>query len=276
MRKRFGVFPKGVLMLKETKFFSTSRIAVIALFSALSGVLYALLRIPLPFFASWLELNFSDIPALIGTFALGPVSGALIVVFKIIIKLIISNTSTVFVGELADLLVGLAFVVPAGMIYKRRRTMKGAVLSMVVGSVSSIVMAMLANRFILIPFYINVMGWSMDMLVGMLGSIYPSITADNFYLFYIFASVLPFNAMRCVIACLVTLLLYKHISRFIVKMSLRFDSPRRKEVDDGAETDEAAASAKAKSKKRVIITVAVCCVVVALLVAGALLRYFLS
>lgn len=263
-------------MLKETKFFSTSRIAVIALFAALSGVLYALLRIPLPFFASWLELNFSDIPALIGTFALGPISGALIVVFKIIIKLIISNTSTVFVGELADLLVGLAFVVPAGIIYKRRRTMKGAVISMLVGSAASIVMAMLANRLILIPFYINVMGWNMDMLVGILSSIYPSITAENFYLFYIFASVLPFNAMRCVIACLVTLLLYKHISRVIVKMSERFDSPRRGANADGNETEEEAASARAKGKKRVTVTVIICCAAVVLLAAGVLLRYFLS
>jgi len=268
-------------MLKETKFFSTSRIAVIALFSALSGVLYGLLRIPLPFFASWLELNFSDIPALIGTFALGPISGALIIFFKIIIKLIISNTSTVFVGELADLLVGLAFVVPAGIIYKRRRTLKGAVVAMLIGSAASIAMAMVANRLILIPFYINVMGWGMDMLVKMLSGLYPSITADSFYAFYIFASVLPFNAMRCVIACLVTALLYKRISKLIVKMSERFDSPRRT-VHEGAEmtasdgTEATKESVGAKRGNKTVVAIIVCAVVVALLIGGVLLRYFLS
>jgi len=261
-------------MLKETKFFSTSRIAVIALFSALSGVLYALLRIPMPFFASWLELNFSDIPALIGTFALGPISGALIVFFKVVIKLIISNTSTVFVGELADLLVGLAFVVPAGIIYRRKRTLKGAVIAMAAGSVTSIVVAMLANRFILIPFYINVMGWGMDVLVGRLQALYPAITADSFYLFYIFASVLPFNAIRCVVACLVTLLLYKHISRLIVKMSDRFDSPRR--VKGGKEDVEGDGSVAQRSGKRAVVIAIICCAAAALLIGGVLLRYFLS
>lgn len=266
-------------MLKETKFFSTSRIAVIALFSALSGVLYGLLRIPMPFFASWLELNFSDIPALIGTFALGPISGALIVFFKILIKLIISNTSTVFVGELADLLVGLAFVIPAGIIYKHRRTLKGAVIAMLIGSAASIIMAMAANRLILIPFYINVMGWSMDMLVGMLQGLYPAITADNFYLFYIFASVLPFNAMRCAIACVVTALLYKHISRLIVRMSERFDSNRRRVKEaDGADGEDAegTAPARAKRKNKAVITAIVCAAVAVLLIGGVLLRYFLS
>lgn len=266
-------------MLKEKKFFSTARISVIAIFSALSGVLYALIRIPLGIFASWLELNFSDIPALIGSFALGPVSGALIVFFKILIKLIISSSSTVFVGELADLLVGLAFVVPAGIIYKRRRTLKGAIIAMAIGSAASIIMAMIANRLILIPFYINVMGWGMDMLVGMLSGLYPSITADNFYLFYIFASVLPFNALRCLIACLATALLYKRTSVTIVRMSERFSSSRRN-VNAEENVDEAEgpveASEKAKGGKRAVVTVIICCAVAALLVAGALLRYFLS
>lgn len=261
-------------MIKETKFFSTARIAVIAVFSALSGVLYALLRIPMPFFATWLELNFADIPALIGSFALGPLSGALIVFFKIIIKLIISNTSTVFVGELADLLVGLAFVVPAGLIYKRYRTLKGAVAAMLIGSAASIVTAMLANRFILIPFYINVMGWGMDGLVRMLSGLYPAITADNFYLFYIFASVLPFNAMRCAIACLATALLYKRTSVTIVRMNERF-SARAQHADGGDGAVGEGQAVRVRHSGRVVIII-VCAALSALLIAGVLLRYFLS
>ena len=115
---------------KNTLFFTPTRIAVIALFAALAGVLYAFgfpINVAFPF---WLELNFSDIPALIGTFVLGPLSGGIIVFVKILVKLIIKGTSTVFVGELADLIIGLAFIVPAGLIYKKHRTFKGALAGM--------------------------------------------------------------------------------------------------------------------------------------------------
>ncbi len=96
----------------KANYFSATRVAVIAVFSTLAGVLYAFGFPIAAAFPSWLELNFSDIPALIGTFALGPVSGGIIVFVKILIKLIIKGTSTAFVGELADLLIGMAFVVP--------------------------------------------------------------------------------------------------------------------------------------------------------------------
>ena len=123
---------------KNQQFFSATRIAVIAMFAAVAGVLYVFgfsMNFAFPF---WLQLNFSDIPALIGTFALGPVSGGIIVFVKILIKLIISGTSTYFVGDFADLIIGLAFVVPAGLIYKKHRSFKGALVGMAAGTVCSI------------------------------------------------------------------------------------------------------------------------------------------
>ena len=120
------------------KYFSSTRIAVIAVLSAIAAVLY-ILKFPISvIFPSWLELNFSDIPALIGTFALGPLSGAIIVAVKIVLELLFTGTTTMFVGDFADLILGCAFVVPAGLIYKYHRTFKGALVGLVVGKTQTV------------------------------------------------------------------------------------------------------------------------------------------
>lgn len=248
-------------MERSRNFFSATRIAMIALFATLSGILYAFgfpINVAFPF---WLELNFSDIPALIGTFTLGPLSGALIIVVKIMIKLLIKPSGTMFVGELADLLIGCAFVVPAGLIYKKKRTMKGAIAAMAVGTAASVVVAMLANWLVLVPYYLAAyFGGDWTPLVGGMQVLFPSCTQQTFYAFYIWCSVLPFNVMRCAIAILVTLLVYKHISRAINKFSERI-TPKNDE--DGA-----------KAKKINIGAIVAFAVVVALVVLFALLRFF--
>ncbi len=243
-------------------YFNATRIAVLALFSALAGVLY-IFNFPISVaFPSFLELNFSDIPALIGTFALGPVSGCIIVVMKILIKLVAQSSSTAFVGELADLFIGFALVIPAGLIYRKLRTYRGAILAMAAGAVASIVVAMIANRILLVPFYVSFFfGGSWDPLIGMMTPLFPGCTRENFYTFYLWASVLPFNALRCLIACLVTLFVYKRISVAINRLVERL-TPKGE-------------GAAVRNRKTTLIAVAVCVAVVLLLVLFSLLRYFL-
>lgn len=250
-------------------YFSATRVAVIAMFSTIAGVLYVFGFPIAAAFPSWLELNFSDIPALIGTFALGPVSGAIIVFVKILIKLIIKGTSTVFVGEIADLLIGVSFVMPAGFIYKKFRTFKGALAAMAVGSVCSVAMSMLANWLVLVPFYRQLFfHGSWDPLVGTMRALFgEKCTQKTFYVFYIWCSVLPFNVMRCLIAVLVTLPVYKHISRLINRLNEKL-TPKRVESED----EEGAAKA---AKKQKIIIICVVSAVLLLMVGGVLLRYFL-
>ncbi len=248
-------------------YFSATRIAVIAMFSTLAGVLYAFGFPIAAAFPSWLELNFSDIPALIGTFALGPLSGGIIVFVKVLIKLIIKGTSTVFVGELADLLVGLAFVVPAGIVYEKRRTFKGALAAMGLGTVCSVALSVLANWLVLVPFYKQLFfHGSWEPLVGTMQAIFGvGCTVETFFTFYLWCSVLPFNAMRCLIAIAVTLPVYKHVSRLINRLGSRL-SPVEKGEGEEPKQD----------KKRVIVIACVAAVALALLVGGVLLRYFLS
>lgn len=210
-----GVGTEGEAKREKSKF-SATIIAKIAMFSALAAVLQ-LIRIPMPvLFPSWLELNFADIPALIGTFALGPVSGSIIVVVKIVIKLLLQGTGSAFTGDLSDLFCGLSLVIPSGLIYKYNRTFRGALVALLVGTLSSTGVAMLANRFIIVPAYAKMFG-GIDAVAGTITKLFPSVTAENFYAYYLPLSVLPFNLLRCLIASAVTLLLYKRISRLLNK-----------------------------------------------------------
>jgi len=186
-------------------------ICKVGILSALSFVLY-LIRFPMPFiFPSFLDFQISDMPALLAGFSMGPVAGSLVIIIKIALKLIFDPTKTGFIGELADLTVGLAFVITASLIYRFIRNKKGAILSLVFGSVAAIVMAIVMNRVALIPFYADVYGF--DALVGMTKSLFPTITQESFYSYYLWLSVLPFNFLRCLVSSLITFLVYKRLAK---------------------------------------------------------------
>ncbi len=200
---------------EKKKFFSASNIAKIAMFAALTTVLYYFPKFPISvLFPSFLELNFSDVPALIGTFTLGPLSGTIIICIKILLKL--PATTTGCVGELSDLFCGLALVVPAGLIYKYHRTFRGALAALAVGTLCSTGISLFTNRFIIVPAYSEMFG-GIDAIAGMMTALFPSISAENFYSYYLPFSVLPFNLLRCLIAAVITLLCYKRISWLLNK-----------------------------------------------------------
>ena len=244
-------------------YFSATRIAMIALFSALAGVLY-ILNFSIPFaFPGFLEFRFSDVPVLIGTFALGPVAGCIIIVFMVLIKLVIVSTSTYFVGDLADILVGFALVIPVGLIYNKNRTFKGALLGLGVGSLISTALAVLLNRILLVPAYVTLMfGGSWEPILGMMTPLFPNCTRENFYSLYLWVSVLPFNLLRCLVASLLTLLVYKRISRAINRLNERL-VPKYELTE-------------ADVKKRRLVTVLSFLAVALVLVGLALLHYFLA
>lgn len=211
---------------QKQPFFTASRLAAIAVFSALSGVLYMLgFSIPVAF-APWLELNFSDVPLLIGTFALGTPSGVCIVALRTFVKLMFKPTSTAFVGEAADIVIGLALAVPAGLIYEKKKTLKGAVLACVIGGACSSAAAVIANRAMLIPFYVKAMGWDFTLLASMLQPLYKNCTADTFYNYYLWLSVLPFNLLRCLVASVLTFAVYKKISVLLKRADEKFGKKR--------------------------------------------------
>ncbi len=201
---------------KETKphFFSAGNLAVMAILSALSFILYAtpFLKFSLPFiFPSFLDMQFSDLPALLGGFALGPVAGCIIIVVKCCLKM--PMTSTGCVGELADIIVGIAFVLPAALIYKRNKSRKGALIGLLVGMLSAVGVSILANWLILIPFYASLQEIGIEGLLSMMKALYPEITADTLYNYYLPLAVLPFNMLRCLVCAVITYFVYKPLSK---------------------------------------------------------------
>lgn len=191
-------------------FFSAGNLAVMAILSAISFVLYAFCKFNLPFiFPQFLEIQISDLPALLGGFALGPVAGCIIIVVKCCLKM--PMTSTGCVGELADIIVGIAFVLPAALIYKRNKSRKGALIGLLVGMLSAVSVSLLANWLVLIPFYTKAYG--MEAVVGMMQALYPEITADTLYNYYLPLAVLPFNMLRCLVCAVITYFVYKPLSK---------------------------------------------------------------
>ena len=182
--------------------------------TAVSFVLYLVAKFPLPFiFPGFLDMQFSDLPALLGGFSLGPTAGAIIIIIKCLLKMPFSSTACV--GELADIIVGLANVVPAALFYKYHRTKKGAIMAMVIGTISAVIFSLLANTFILIPFFEKAFG--MSTIVNMVSALYPSVTAENFFSFYLPLAVLPFNILRCAVCAVITYYTYKPLFKIINK-----------------------------------------------------------
>lgn len=196
-------------------FFSAKRLAKIGIFSALATILY-FLNFPLPIFPSFLKLNLSDFPALICSFALGPLSGVITVLIKCVIHLPFS--SSVGAGELADLIIGGAFVFCAGFVYEKNKTKKGALLGVILGTAASVLASVLANWLIIIPVYTQVMGLSLSQIAAKCAKVLPFITEANFYPCYLFLAVLPFNLLRCILASAITWLVYKRVSVLLNKM----------------------------------------------------------
>ena len=160
--------------------------------------------IPLPFAPSFYKIDLSEVPVLIGAFAMGPLAGAAIELIKILLNLVMKGSTTAGVGEVANFLIGCAYVMPAAWIYKTQKTKKNAMIGMAVGG--------LLNAFVLLPAYAAAFGMPMDALVGMGSAVNKAITSlPTFVLF----AVVPFNIIKGVVVSLVTMLLYKHISRLL-------------------------------------------------------------
>jgi len=188
-------------------------ITKVALLTGISYVLYMFVKFKLPFmFPSFLEMQFSELPAILAGFSLGPVAGTLVIVLKCLLKF--PSTSTIFVGELTDMVLGVLYVLPASIIYHLKKNKKSAVGGLIVATILSSAGAMLLNRFVSVPFYVELyFKGDFGAIVGMLSALYPNLTEQNFYVIYLFAGVLPFNVLRLSLVSALTFLVYKRLSK---------------------------------------------------------------
>lgn len=193
----------------------------ISLLGAVSFVIM-MLKLPLPLFPNFLTIDFSDVPALIGAFALGPVEGVIIQLLKNILNGAITGSQTAWVGELANFLVGSAYVFTAGIIYKRHKSRKTAVVGMLFGILAMTLVATVFNYFVLIPLYAKLFG-GMDKIVAAGAAVNPLIKDYNTFILWAIA---PFNMVKGIIIAGITIPLYKGLSPILHKEA---DFARKKE-----------------------------------------------
>lgn len=192
----------------------TRKIVVVGVFSALSVILYYL-SFPLPIFPSFLKIQFSNIPVLIAGFALGFPYGVGILAVKAIIHGITNGAGTMYVGEIADLLIGICVLLATTLIYNKNKTKKGAIIALAVGCGAWIISSALLNWLLLAPTYIELFfKGDVSGFIGMC-SIIKGINESNYMLYYVLFGVVPFNICLSVMVSIVTYLVYKRVSNFI-------------------------------------------------------------
>ena len=190
------------------KVLTTRKIVIIGVFSAMAAVLMVL-EFPVPFAPSFYAIDFSELPALIGAFAFGPVAGVMIEFCKIVIKILIKPTSTAFVGGLANFVTSCMLVLPASVIYLYRKNRKTAILSTIVGTVIMTVFGTFFNAVYLIPTFAKMFGMPLEVIIGMGTAIHPSIQGITGF---VLLCVAPLNLLKGSMVSILTILVYKKLS----------------------------------------------------------------
>lgn len=184
---------------------------------ATGGVLAAIaailryIEMPLPFFPDFLKLDLSNIPALIGGFALGPFAGAAILLIKNLLYLPVTTTGGI--GEIADFVVSLTLVLPAALVYKYRKTKAGALWGMALGAVlMSALGGPLMNYYVLLPLYSKFM--PIAQILALTQAANPAVNSIWTYILYV---VVPFNVLKSVVTGAITFLLYRPLQPILHK-----------------------------------------------------------
>ena len=193
----------------------TRTVTQIAMLGAIAGILMNL-EFPLPFLApTFYQLDFSEIPVLVGSFAMGPIAGVLIELVKILVHLVTKGTMTAGVGDVANFIFGCAFVIPAGLIYRFHhiKSRKHAVEGMAVGTVLTTAAACLMNAFVLLPAYGKAFGMPVEAFIEMGTAVNPSV---NSLLGFVAMIIVPFNLFKYTLTSVIVFFIYKRI-RVILK-----------------------------------------------------------
>ena len=194
-------------MSGTTNKFSVFTMTRIAALTALSAVLFLTVEIPI---VAFYKLDFSNLPALLGAFAMGPLPALIILVLKTGIHLLIKGLgSTMGIGDLADLIMSVAFVLPAALIYSRNKNRKSALVGMATGTLCTIVVGVLINWLVLIPAYMAAYHMDINAIVGMATKTLPFVDTEWKLLLFVTA---PFNLLKGIVISLITFLIYKPLS----------------------------------------------------------------
>lgn len=185
------------------------KLTVTAILGAVAAVLM-FLQFSVPVMPGFIKMDVANFPALIASFALGPISGVGVCLIKNLLNLL--STSTGGVGELSDFILGCMMVIPAGLIYKRKKTRVGALLGSFVGAILMAGLCLLTNYYITYPFYINIMGMTVEKILSMYQAILPS--TDSLWKALLIFN-LPFTFVKGMLCAVIAFIIYKPLSPII-------------------------------------------------------------
>ena len=196
-------------MMQSEKKMGVRAVVQIGMLAAVAVILM-LFEIPLPFAPSFYKIDFSEVPVLVGCFAMGPVAGALIELVKILVHLVTKGTMTAGVGDVANFLFGCSYVVPAGLIYRyqHKKTRTHAVAGMAAGVILTTVLACFVNAFVLLPAYGKAFGMPVQAFIEMGAAVHSGVT--NLLTFAIMILV-PFNLFKYTLTSVIVFFIYKRI-----------------------------------------------------------------
>jgi Predicted membrane protein len=176
------------------------------------GFLLMFIEVPIPIFPAFLKIDISDLPALIGAFALGPAAGVGIELLKNILHGIFKGAETAFIGELANFVVGSVLVFSAGYVYNKNKSKNAAILGLVVGTLVMTVVASVFNYFVLLPLYEKVLHFPISAIVAMGSKVNSNIKDLNSLIVW---SIAPFNLIKGVVVSVLTMAAYKSVSSIL-------------------------------------------------------------
>ena len=192
-------------MKKDT----THNLTVAAVLSAVAFILM-FIEFPIPMLIpAFIKMDFSDLPALLGAFALGPVYGVIISFMKNLLHIVIKGTSTACVGELSNFILGAIFSAVAGYLYKHHKSRKTAIIGAVAGAVAMGVLSVPSNYFVVYPAYVQFYHMPLEAILGMYQAILPS--ADSLIKCLILFN-LPFTLVKGLLDAVLCMLIYKPLS----------------------------------------------------------------
>ena len=193
----------------RSKKVNVRKLTYTAMLSAVSAVLM-FISFSLPIIPSFIKLDFSELPALIAAFSMGPVSGVVVCFIKNLVNLTMSTTGGA--GELCNFLMGVTFVVPAGLLYKFRKDRWGALWGSLLGAVIMAAMSFPINLYISYPAYTVAYGLTIPQILGMYQAINPAVeTLAQALLWFN----VPFTFFKAACDVAITFAVYKRISPLI-------------------------------------------------------------
>lgn len=192
-----------------------SNLVRVSLLSAISFVLMFFPKLPF-FFIPFIDLDLSDIPSLIAAIAMGPVFGVLVELFKNLLYFITSS-STGGVGEFANFVVGVALVLPVGILMKNNKTNRRLLEGLILGTISMAIVACIMNYFILLPFYAKFLGMDINGIIEWVAPVNSFVKSKMSLVIY---GVLPANIIKAVIVSIFATALYRVLGPQLMKLNI--------------------------------------------------------